>query len=477
MVSRSYIDDAPSKSPQFEFDLIATALAGTLTQPADRAIVLGLHGPWGSGKTTLMDAVRDQLPAVIRDPIIIEFNAWKYQERSALWRALILRVLGELREHASAAGKPAVDELERSLYATFTVRENGPWSLNWRTLLVEAADIGLSAVHLGIAGQIVRAFIGGKSRRREKSPDYSTVIDKKDVEKLGSVLERKVIDRQVAQVQSVEQFLQKFTGLVRMLTTDDRQVFVFVDDLDRCLPEAALEIFEAIKLFMDAKNCQFIVAVDREVIRRGLIVRYADISRGIQAPFVTVDEYLEKTISISYDVPRLGAADIDVLMDSVGLPFSLEEEHRKLIRSGLGANPRRVKRFMNFLVVQAELGRLAHARKAARVPGSLLGPSAPGDLALLLKLMLISYRYPGIFQAALANRALLSTLQTIANNPKSGAGTGSANDSVARRARLEKEAPEVVLGPNLVSLKDEAQLLMSWFRSGPPGQSAPGSQA
>ena len=66
-----------------------------------------------------------------------------------------------------------------------------------------------------------------------------------------------------------------------------------------------------------------------------------------------------------------------------------------------------------------------------------------------------------------------------------------ANDSVARRARLEEEAPEVVLaasaedefwalmteGPNLVSLKDEAHLLMSWFRSGPPAQSAPGSQA
>jgi Cdc6-like AAA superfamily ATPase len=256
-----YVDDLPADPPEFEFDLIAEALAGILAEPARRSVVLGLHGQWGSGKTTLMDALRTQLVSAVTDPITVDFNAWKYQERSALWRALILRVLGELKKCSTPEEGPAIEELEQSLYRTFAVRENGPWSVNWRTLIVEAASIGLSAIHLGVAGEIIRALGLGRRNRHPKESDYSKVVSGTDFEKLGGVLERRIIDRQVVQVESVEQFLGKFTELVDRLTASGRKVFVLIDDLDRCLPGAALEIFEAIKLFMDAPNCRFVVAV------------------------------------------------------------------------------------------------------------------------------------------------------------------------------------------------------------------------
>jgi hypothetical protein len=478
----SYADDAPAEPAKFEFDLIAAALAQTLAVPSGSAVVLGLHGSWGAGKTTLMRALRDRIAADGADPLIIEFNAWKYQERTALWRALILRVLGELRRSAAPGDGPALDELEQSLYRTFAVRQSGPWSVNWRTVIVEAISIGLSAVHLDIVGRLLRTI--GIGTRRGKRGDDSALIGKADVEKLGGVLERAVIERQVAQVESVEQFLAKFAELVGKLTAGGRRIFVLIDDLDRCLPEAALEIFESIKLFMDAQGCVFVVAVDREVIRRGLLVRYGSLQDAAQPPFISADEYLEKTISISYDVPRLSNTDIDELIDAIPLPFHLERQHRALIRSGLGANPRRVKRFMNLLALQAELARLARERDLA-VPPALCGQDA-AQLELLLKLMLISYRYPGIFHAALADPGLLTRLQGIANLTTDKPRAEAAQMRQDRRDKLATE-PTVVLAtgtedefwtliahePNLVTNQAPAHRLMTWFRSMSPQQAGP----
>jgi hypothetical protein len=206
-------------------------------------------------------------------------------------------------------------------------------------------------------------------------------------------------------------------------------------------------------------------------------VKFAGVSDNTRAPFITVDEYLEKTISISYDVPRLSGADVDILMDSVSLPFTLQAEHRKLVHSALGANPRRVKRFMNLLSVQAEVARLAVARKMV-VPPSLCGDVKDDGLAVMLKLILISYRYPGIFQTALGDPDLLLRLQRIANNPKSGSGA-DLSDKAARRARLEAEEDSVILAssteddfwtlmkcsPDFTANAGEAKRLMSWFRS------------
>src|SRR6266478_5047400 len=93
------LNDGPAPHPGFDFDQLAIALVELLKRPRVSAFVLGLHGPWGSGKTTLLNAIRDRIPT---NAIIIEFNAWKYQEREALWRALILRVLDALRKDGSA---------------------------------------------------------------------------------------------------------------------------------------------------------------------------------------------------------------------------------------------------------------------------------------------------------------------------------------------------------------------------------------
>ncbi len=426
-MTADFVEDFPAAEPQFDFDLIAASLMPLLRQSTQGALVLGIHGPWGSGKTTLMHAVEHTVRASQGGdfkPVFVNFNAWKFQEREALWRALILHLVEELhkladQDGATQADKDAareLDELKQSLYRAFIVQEKGPWTVNWRSLITELITIALSVIHLDFVG---KALAGSSSWLAKLFPKKrgGDGLDKESIEQFGSILERATTQRQVDQVQSIEQFLDRFRKVMQGLQADGRRVYVLIDDLDRCLPEAALDIFESIKLFLDAPSCVFVVALDRDVIRKGLSLRYGNATQSGSALFIDPDEYIEKTISISYDLPRLSDADARAIIGGFQLPVKLSRAAQDLVIVGLGTNPRRVKRFMNTLGVQLRLARLAvdHGRP---VPDSLLNGDNPDVLGRFVKLLLISYRFSGAFALFFEDQDLLMRLQDLAHSSK-----------------------------------------------------------
>jgi predicted KAP-like P-loop ATPase len=262
------IDDRPAAKVLFDFDRLARSLVQVLEQPREAAFVLGLHGPWGSGKTTVLNALRGQLAA---GSAVVEFNAWKYVGHESLSRALVLTMLGQLRK--LAGDDPELDELERSLYEAFTVTEQGPLKVNWGAAVTEAALLSISLVSMGIGGSVVKRVAEavtsffGVGRDKEKSEDVA-----KRVDRVSGILQRQSTQRAVRKVTNLEQFETLFRELVARLAVKGR-IYVLIDDLDRCLPDAALEVFEAVKLYLDAPQCVYVVATDRAVIRRGLTLR------------------------------------------------------------------------------------------------------------------------------------------------------------------------------------------------------------
>jgi hypothetical protein len=466
-----YLEDTPAHSPGFDFEIVASALADLFLQPTQGAFVLGIHGPWGSGKTTLMRAVRAELEGRC-DAAYVDFNAWKYHQREALWRALLLQVTGEVRRLAPVAR--GLDELEDSLYRGFAVQEAGPWKLNWGTLITELVSIALSVLHLDFVAKALGGAGSWVGRLFGKGKPESGVIDDARVRALAGVLERTTIERQVHQVQSIEQFLARFQEVVRGIT-QDRRIFVLIDDLDRCLPENALEIFESIKLFLDSAGCGFVVAVDRDVISKGLQMRYRD-----TGTLINPDEYIEKTITLSFDVPRLSGEDVLGMIDGVGLPSALVGEHRELLLTGVGVNPRRAKRVASVLALQCRLAERA-AERGRRVPACLVDGTDAGDLGLYLKLLLLAYRQSGLIAMALEDPGLLERLQRLANAYEAGRRGDALKARQARNDGLNGEPTLVqgladdeetwrllVAGPSLLDRREDLMWLMTWFRQAPP---------
>jgi hypothetical protein len=505
-----FLEDIPSLDPRFDFDLVAEALAPVIKESRSGAIILGLHGDWGAGKTTLMNALRRKVapePAA-GDPswhISIDFNAWKYQDREALWRALILSVIGRLRQEAETRKweieKKTIGELETALYRAFDVKETGPWKVNWRVLITEILRAALAIIHLDIVADAIREAGGffGKLFFPKKSDDKGGKGEKKesgiDVKELTGILERTEVTRHVDQVQSIEQFLKGFQDLVKCITDKGLSLFIFVDDLDRCLPEDALQVFEAIKLFLDAPGCAYVVALDRDVIRKGLAVRYGkpgEYSKG--QSLIDPDRYIEKTISLSFDLPRLGRADVISLIDDAKLARPLSEKQKHLIFEALGPNPRRVKRFMNALAVQLNLAAVTKEKQGKEaekergpVPEWLLQPQDDDYLFDgFIKVLLLSYHNPGLATLLSKDFDMLNRVYGIANDyvREMKHNAGKARAELVQR--LKTEPPLIAaledneeflrlltIEPTLTNNAKSLATIGSWFRGDEPNV-APG---
>ena len=82
---------------------------------------------------------------------------------------------------------------------------------------------------------------------------------------------------------------------------------VFVDDLDRCLPEKAVETLELIKTMFNIESFAFVLALDDEVIERGIGHRYKEyqlVGKKPEMP-ITGFEYLEKIVHLPFRLPSL----------------------------------------------------------------------------------------------------------------------------------------------------------------------------
>ena len=87
--SDQFLDDQPITgrlSDRFNRAPFASRLAHTLAQRADpSSIVVGLYGPWGDGKTSVLEMMGEALKEYPR-VILVRFNPWHFQSQDALLR-------------------------------------------------------------------------------------------------------------------------------------------------------------------------------------------------------------------------------------------------------------------------------------------------------------------------------------------------------------------------------------------------------
>ena len=380
-----YAPECPSEKPLLHFNLYADQISRLISQQSGgAAFVFAIHGPWGSGKTTLMKAILSRLTQeseknIGLKPLVVEFNAWKYQEREVLWRALLLRVISEIE---SVTGEKDTEQIRESLYRAFEVEERGPTTIDYKKLVVEIVGAALKLWNLGFLTKVVKSL--QPRRWFQKKTDEEKGFGKEDVEGFLGVFTREIVRTKIHKVESIEQFLNEFEKLVQLLEKKNRNLVVFVDDLDRCLPESTLDIFEAIKLFMDVNGVTFNLCLDRDIIRKALKVRY-DRLKGSE-DFVDPDEYIEKAITLAFHIPPMDKNAMDKYLNSLPMSNRWTSKCLDIVKIGLKPNPRRLKRFINGVELLFDL-----------VDSSALVKPSDLEREYLVKIYCIAYRWSHFF--------------------------------------------------------------------------------
>ncbi len=364
---------------------------------AQTPLTVGIFGPWGSGKTSLMRMLKEEIDKK-RSPVLRTawITAWKYDRHPALWRAFILRVIDALYPRENGRRIP-LDELDprqqedvrklerlaRSLYETVEWQEFGRWGIDW-------SKAGREAVKLPFYLWLTTMGLEALAEKLGLDP------------KMAEIVRREVDKRRMVQLASMEQFEETFKKTLETLMEGGRLI-VFVDDLDRCLPEKAIEVLEAIKLFLEVEGTVFVLGMDPEVIRRGIEGRYAALFRreGDEREELPIrgDVYLQKIVQIPFYLPPLADGDVEAYIQAlVPGTNAMDEVTRKVFAIGLFPNPRQVKRVLNIFHLLREIGQ---ARK--------LPISAP----LLAKTVLIQTQWPKLYAMWRQRPTLVRTLEKL----------------------------------------------------------------
>lgn len=423
-----YLTDYWTNEDNLQFSDFRPALKEIITA-AQTPLTVGVFGPWGSGKTSLMRMLYEEIErGNVPNRRAVWFTAWKYDRHDALWRAFILRVLDGLYPREPGEGlrtdRPRltnptdprqldqIDQLQRleeSVYAPVTWEELGRWTVDWLTLAQQSKDAGieLAADFLPVPGILKRVL---KLAVGHKDDDSSGV---------SAAIKREVQQYHLAQLEHMEQFEFRFQQAIKRILGDEGRLIVFVDDLDRCLPEKALEVLEAIKLFLEVEGAVFVLGMDQGVVKQGIETRYGALLRGddrnsdpsggrtrTELP-ISGDAYLQKIVQVPFHLPPLAVEDMEGFIAALDADAptgrGLSAMTRAVLARGLLPNPRQVKRVLNIFRLLQTIAETRESRGALE-PGSVAWP-------LLAKAVLIQTQFPGFYQEWRLRPTLIQELE------------------------------------------------------------------
>jgi predicted KAP-like P-loop ATPase len=266
---------------------VAEIICDMVTDPALMPLSLGVYGGWGVGKSSVLKLIERQLTAR-GDSIVIEFDAWLYQGYDEAKSAMMTVIAAELIEQSPETLK---DRAFGLLKRVDKLRALGL-----------GADVVMAGAGLPTLGLFSKVFgsLQDMYDGRADEGDVNTVKDgaKAARETAAGLIKSKEIKTPPEEITA---FKKEFSDVIIGL---DKQLVVFVDNLDRCLPQNAIRCLEAMRLFMSMPNTAFIVAADVDMIRNAV----ADQFKGASEKHVT--DYLDKLIQFPVHVPRLGMREV-----------------------------------------------------------------------------------------------------------------------------------------------------------------------
>jgi hypothetical protein len=340
--------DNPTAQDLLGFADIAEPVLDALMRERLDPVAIGVFGDWGSGKSTVLEILRERLVARGR-VVVVYTRPWEYDPNIDPKATLIAEVLTAVRnEVAKDAGRMAqLTERFKKLASR----------VQWSKAVTLAANSALT-FSVPQIGDIIGLFGDGS-------------------------------DDGLADP-TLQGFRDEFDELMGELGEIDR-VVVLVDDLDRCL---------------SVRKMAFVIAADRRLVTLAIATRYG---QSAQASTMA-REYLEKIVQIPISVPALGLADTEAYLAMMlldrhltaedlvrlvehcderrragvahtleGLPeglvaetarpeLQLASELAPVLSRRLAGNPRRLKRFLNAYWLRSAV---AARRNAALEPAAL----------------------------------------------------------------------------------------------------------
>lgn len=269
--------DDPAEIDLLSFSAISSTIVEALVDDDLDPLAVGLSGSWGSGKTTVLKLIEQELEAASTDEkaiLVVPTDPWRYDPAMGAKETLITEVLGALKTHLSASQ----GDKSQALALLKNLAKRVDWA---------------RAVHIAAKGAL--AF---------QVPSFDEVVQiiRPDSEEGESA-------------PGLDAFRNEFQELME---SEDlahvRRVVVLVDDLDRCLHETVVETLEAIRLFLAVPKMSFVIAADEQRVADAIRTRFTDHTPTPESPEEPATLYLHKIVQTTVPIPSLSRFDTEAYL-------------------------------------------------------------------------------------------------------------------------------------------------------------------
>jgi hypothetical protein len=296
------LSDSPAAEDRMGFHPTIRVLSDiVLSSATETPLAIGINGPWGSGKSSILKMVEDQGRALGFS--CLSLNAWSLERNEHFVAAVASGIQDEIRQTGRRIGGEFLTKLSTFVAAALAS-------------LVPGGDVlrGLTATNIA----------------------------------------QKRVTTEIKEVAAVASTQTSFSELVSLLldapsagatAPERRRLLVIIDDVDRALPDQIPTILRNIKLILEERRCVFLMAMDMKIVAQAIDNIYG-------SEFGT--KYLEKLVQISIRVPTLSR---EMALDYVRSMNVIDEivEIVKWAPSEDILNPRRLKRYLNTMSVMLQL--------------------------------------------------------------------------------------------------------------------------
>lgn len=283
-------------------------------------ITIALQGEWGSGKTSLMARLERSLCSQPDSSFIgVKINTWEYSMLSTP-EITVYKILSQLVRELTQD-----DSRSKKTFKGF-LRGAG-------NFLYRGARESLKTIP-GVGGMLAVGLEAANIPTQ--LPDGSDDSETASLADLKDALEQ-AINKSIAEV-------------------NKRGVIIFVDDLDRLNPPVAVEILELLKNVFSLDNCIFVLAIDYEVVVKGLKPKFGELTDSNEREFRS---FFDKIIQVPFSLPVSNYRTMDFVLDSLvqigyirdidrGNP-DIQAPFSSIVECSVGKNPRSIKRLINTL--------------------------------------------------------------------------------------------------------------------------------
>jgi len=231
-----------------------TTILTTVKQP----FVVSIEAPFGGGKSFFLQHWQKSLKEDNANTVF--FNAWETDYADDPLMAFLATLEAQLPDIKNSS-------------TTKSLNKNGIIESGKKLL----TSMALNVIETGSAGII-------------KASDITNADDNPTIQRYANF---KSSQQYIVHFQAM---LTAYGKKLREQDSKNRPVIIFVDELDRCRPNYAIEVLEAIKHFFSVENFVFVLGVDKAQLSSSI--------GAVYGPTVDGTAYLQKFIEWSYRLPE-----------------------------------------------------------------------------------------------------------------------------------------------------------------------------